>query len=135
VLVLFKGICVVFWFVWAVALFIRWNLVHGLNKAVRNWRSEKGISKEASRARQRAIDVAAEAYDEFNTMRKHLFEIRRDPRVAEKVWELLPLLRFADWRYAATYPDTPFVLLEMIAEKMCQGHSLDEGDESFDCHR
>jgi hypothetical protein len=63
--------------------------------------------------------VAAEAEEEFNMMRRYLFEIRHSPNLAKTLKELLPLLRFADRRYSATHSG-PFISLESTATQLLQ---------------
>lgn len=79
--------------------------------------------------------VKIEAAEEWMLMRRLLFEIRHDQDLPAKIKELLPILRFADRRYAATHPDQVFVPLEALAKEMLRRHpvldDLDDDDMFF----
>ncbi len=101
-------------FIWCIAMVVL--LIWGFGRIADEERREE-TDKEA---RRHAQDVAAEAFVEHQLLQKLLFELRHDPFMASKVEELLPCLRFADWRYAATHPGISFIPLEMTAEQMLQ---------------
>ena len=109
------------------------KLTRGLCKTAEERRLEEE-ARQTREARRHAQDVAAGAFVEHQLLQKLLLELRLDPLMTSKVEELLPLLRFADERYAATHPIS-FIPLERIAELMRQGHSSGEDDEPFGCHR
>ena len=97
-------------------------------KVVRFFRKERQIWP------SHEIEIACEAYAEHRAMQRLLFEIRRNPDMPEKTRELMPLLRFADERYAVTHPNLAFIPLEMTVQKMLQNYSPSPGDdELFQC--
>ncbi len=64
-----------------------------------------------------------EIEEERKLMQRLLCEIRHDPDLPKKVRELMPILRFADERYAAVHPDLIFWPLESLAERILQNYS------------